>query len=78
MQTGMVRWRSTSQRGTPGKRLRMQCFTYLEGKAKWNYEACDEKGDLTPDKILEGMDMIYSTSVSFRNLNAKLCLKQGP
>ena len=28
-------------------------FTSLEGKAKRNYQACDEKGDLTPEKILE-------------------------
>ena len=49
-----------------------------EGKAKRNYQACDEKGDLTPEKILEKMDMIYGTSVSFWDLNAKLCsLKQG-
>ena len=53
-------------------------FTSLEGKAKRNYQACDEKGDLMPEKILEKMDMIYGTSVSFRDLNAKLCgLKQG-
>ena len=53
-------------------------FTSLEGKAKRNYQACDEKGDLTPEKILEKMDMIYGTSVSFCDLNAKLCgLKQG-
>ena len=53
-------------------------FTSLEGKAKRNYQACDEKGDLSPEKILEKMDMIYGTSVSFRDLNAKLCgLKQG-
>ena len=25
----------------------------LEGKAKWSYQACDEKGDLSPNKILE-------------------------
>ena len=53
-------------------------FTSLEGKAKRNYQACDEKGDLMPEKILEKMDMIYGTSVSFWDLNAKLCsLKQG-
>ena len=53
-------------------------FTSLEGKAKWNYQACDEKGDLPPKMILERMDMIYGTSMSFQDLNAKLCeLKQG-
>ena len=53
-------------------------FTSLEGKAKWNFQACDEKRDLSPEKILEKMDMIYGTSVFLRDLNAKLCgLKQG-
>ena len=53
-------------------------FTSLEGKAKQNYQVCDEKGNLTPKKILEKMDMIYGTSVSSPDLNAKLCgLKQG-
>ena len=48
-------------------------FTSLEGKAKRNYQACDEKGDLSLEKILEKMEMIYRTSVSFRDLNATLC-----
>ena len=53
-------------------------FTSLEGKAKQNYQACEEKCDLSPEKILEKMDMVYRISVSFRDLNAKLCgFKQG-
>ena len=52
-------------------------FTSLEGKAKWNYQACAKKGNLAPEKILERMDMIYDTSMSFWDLNTKLCgLKQ--
>ena len=62
----------------PGPKIKEAMFTSLEGKAKRNYQACDERGDLSPEKILEKMDMIYRTSVSFRDLNAKLCrLKQG-
>ena len=62
----------------PGPKIKEAMFTFLEGKAKRNYQACDEKGDLSPEKILEKMDMIYRTSVSFWDLNAKLCgLKQG-
>ena len=62
----------------PGPKIKEAMFTSLEGKAKRNYQACDEKGDLSPEKILEKMDMIYRTSVSFRDLNAKLWgLKQG-
>ena len=62
----------------PGPKIKEAMFTSLEGKAKRNYQACDERGDLSPEKILEKMDMIYGTSVSFPDLNAKLCgLKQG-
>ena len=62
----------------PRPKIKEVMFTSLEGKAKRNYQACDEKGDLSPEKILEKMDMIYRTSVSFRDLNAKICgLKQG-
>ena len=62
----------------PRQKIKEAMFTSLEGKAKRNYQACDEKGDLSPEKILEKMDMIYRTSLSFRDLNAKLCgLKQG-
>ena len=62
----------------PRPKIKEAMFTSLEGKAKRNYQACDEKGDLSPEKILEKMDMIYGTSISFRDLNAKLCgLKQG-
>ena len=66
-------------KGYSGSRIKDAMFTSLEDKAKRNYQACGEKGDLTPEKILEQMDMIYRTSTSFRVLNAKLCgLKQGP
>ena len=62
----------------PRPKIKEAMFTSLEGKAKRNYQACDEKGDLSPEKILEKMGMIYGTFVSFRDLNAKLCgLKQG-
>ena len=66
-------------KGYSGSKIKDAMFTSLEGKAKRNYQACDEKGDLTPEKILEKMDMIYRTSTLFQVLNAKLCgLKQGP
>ena len=77
-----VDWRGEVEeyitKGYSGQKINDAMFTSLEGKAKRNYQACDEKGDLTPKKILEKMDMIYGMSVSFRDLNAKLCsLKQG-
>ena len=65
-------------KGYSRQKIKDAMFTSLEGKAKRNYQACDEKGDLTPEKILEKMDMIYGMSMSFWDLNAKLCrLKQG-
>ena len=65
-------------KGYSGQKIKDAMFTSLEGKAMRNYQACDEKGDLMSEKILEKMDMIYRTSLSFRDLNAKLCgLKQG-
>ena len=42
----------------------------LEGKAHWNFQHCDEHGDLTPTEILKRMDMSYNASVNFRDLNA--------
>ena len=66
-------------KGYSGSKIKDAMFTSLEVKAKRNYQACDKKGNLTPKKILEKMDMIYGTSTLFRVLNAKLCcLKQGP
>ena len=65
-------------KGYSGEKIKDAMFTSLEGKAKRNYQACDKKGDLMPEKILEKMDMIYGMSVSFWDLNAKLYgLKQG-
>ena len=54
-------------KGYFGPKIKDAMITSLEGKAKRNYQACDEKGDLTPKKILEKMDMIYRTSTSFRD-----------
>ena len=60
-------------KGYSGQKMKDAMFTSLEGKAKRNYQACDEKGDLAPIKILEKMDMIYGTSVSFRDLSLIHC-----
>ena len=40
-------------KGYSRPKIKDAMFTSLEGKAKRNYQACDEKGDLTPEKILE-------------------------
>ena len=35
----------------PGPKIKEAMFTSLEGKAKRNYQACDDRGDLSPEKI---------------------------
>ena len=44
-------------KGYSGQKIKDAMFTSLKGKAKRNYQACDQKGDLMPKKILEKMDM---------------------
>ena len=41
----------------------------LEGKARGNFQHCNEHGDLTPTEILKRMDMSYNASMDFRDLN---------
>ena len=66
-------------KGFDDQKIKDVMFTSMEGKAMRKYQACDEKGNLSLTKILVRMDMIYSTSVTFWDLNVKLCtLKQGP
>ena len=50
----------------------------VEGQAYVNFRSCDEGGNHTPAQILREMDSIYNVSVTFRDLNARMCgLKQG-
>ena len=50
----------------------------VEGQAYVNFHSCDEGRNRTPAQILREMDSIYNVSVTFRDLNARMCgLKQG-
>ena len=50
----------------------------VEGQAYINFRSCDEGRNRTPAQILKEMDSIYNVSVTFRDLNARMCgLKQG-
>ena len=50
----------------------------VEGQAYVNFCSCDEGRNHTPAQILKEMDSIYNVSVTFRDLNARMCgLKQG-
>ena len=67
------------KKGYEDNKIKDAMLFSLEGKAHWNFQHCDEYGDLTPAEILKWMDMSYNASVDFRDLNARLCgLKQGP
>ena len=50
MPIGEGKWREYIMKGYSGQKIKDAMFTSLEGKAKRNYQACDEKGDLTPKK----------------------------
>ena len=50
----------------------------VEGQAYVNFRSCDEGRNCTPAQILREMDSIYNVSITFRDLNARMCgLKQG-
>ena len=50
----------------------------VEGQAYVNFCSCDEGRNHTLVQILREMDSIYNVSVTFRDLNARMCgLKQG-
>ena len=50
----------------------------VEGQAYVNFCSCDEGRNRTPAQILREMNSIYNVSITFRDLNARMCgLKQG-
>ena len=50
----------------------------VEGQAYVNFRSCDKGRNRTPAQILKEMDSIYNISITFRDLNARMCgLKQG-
>ena len=66
------------KKGYKDNKIKDAMLFSLEGKARRNFQHCDEHGDLSPAEILKRMDMSYNASVDFWDLNAWLCgLKQG-
>ena len=66
------------KKGYEDNKIKDAMLFSLEEKARWNFQHCDEHGDLMPAEILKRMDMSYNASADFRELNARLCgLKQG-
>ena len=66
------------RKGYDDNRVKDTMLSSVEGQAYVNFRSCDEGRNRTPAQILREMDSIYNVSVTFRDLNARMCgLKQG-
>ena len=66
------------RKGYNDSRIKDAMLSSVEGQAYVNFRSCDEGRNRTPVQILKEMDNIYNISVTFRDLNARMCgLKQG-
>ena len=66
------------QKGYDDNQIKDAMLSSVEGQAYVNFCSCDEGRNHAPAQILKEMDSIYNVSVTFRNLNARMCgLKQG-
>ena len=65
-------------KGYDDNRIKDAMLSSIEGQAYVNFRSCDEGRNCTLVQILKEMDSIYNISVTFRDLNARMCgLKQG-
>ena len=65
-------------KGYDDNRVKDAMLSSVEGQAYVNFCSCNEGRNHTPVQILKEMDSIYNVSVTFRDLNARMCgLKQG-
>ena len=65
-------------KGYDDNRIKDAMLSSVEGQAYINFRSCDEGRNRTPAQILKEMDSIYNISVTFWDLNARMCgLKQG-
>ena len=66
------------RKGYDDNRIKDAMLSSVEGQAYINFRSCDEGRNRTPAQILKEMDSIYNVSITFRDLNARMCgLKQG-
>ena len=66
------------RKGYDDSRIKDAMLSSVEGQAYVNFHSCDEGRNRTLVQILKEMDSIYNVSVTFRDLNARMCgLKQG-
>ena len=65
-------------KGYDDNRVKDAMLSSVEGQAYVNFRSCNEGRNRTPTQILREMDSIYYVSITFRDLNARMCgLKQG-
>ena len=65
-------------KGYNDNRIKDAMLSSVEGQAYVNFRSCDEGRNHTLAQILKEMDSIYNVSVTFWDLNARMCgLKQG-
>ena len=66
------------RKGYDDNRIKDAMLSSVEGQAYINFHSCNKGRNRTPVQILKEMDSIYNISVTFRDLNARMCrLKQG-
>ena len=66
------------RKGYNDNRIKDAMLSLVEGQAYVNFRSCDEERNRTLVQILKEMDSIYNVSVTFQDLNARMCgLKQG-
>ena len=66
------------RKGYDDNRVKDAMLSSVEGQVYVNFHSCDEGRNRTPAQILREMDSIYNVSITFRDLNARMCsLKQG-
>ena len=66
------------QKGYDDNRIKDAMLSSLKGQAYVNFCSCDKGRNRTLAQILKEMDSIYNVSITFRDLNARMCgLKQG-
>ena len=65
-------------KGYDDNRVKDAMLSSVEGQAYVNFHSCDEGRNHTPTQILREMDSIYNISITFWDLNDRMCgLKQG-
>ena len=66
------------RKGYNDNRMKDAMLSSVKGQAYVNFCSCDEGRNRTPAQILKEIYSIYNVSVTFRDLNARMCgLKQG-